>query len=240
VLRFGASIDSRAPEASSNPSQVPASSGAPGAATSPPDALPLPEASRPLAAGSYLSRLGAPYPDAVIDVPAGWSSLGSAWVHKNPNTPEWVGFMLWAVTEVYTDGCHWKQPLIAPGPSVHELAAALASRPLRDATPPVSVVLNGVVGEYLRWSVPEDIDFATCDVDPPDGKHYFESWKGSAGGTDRYQQGPGQIDELWILDAAGHRVVVDAQYMPGASQEDIAELRAVVDSIRFVGVERSD
>jgi len=81
----------------------------------------------------------------------------------------------------------------------------------------------------LEWSVPADIDFSTCE----DG--YFESWT-SAGGswsTGRYQQGPGQVDRLWILDIDGQRLVIDAMYMPSTDAGDREELWQVMESIRF-------
>jgi hypothetical protein len=82
--------------------------------------------------------------------------------------------------------------------------------------------------------VPADIDFTDCEADG--GVHYFESWNGSVVGVhdgDRYQQGPGQVDRLWILDIGGSRLVIDAFYMPYATGEEREELETVVESIRF-------
>jgi hypothetical protein len=63
---------------------------------------------------------------------------------------------------------------------------------------------------------------------------YFESWTGDGtGGTDRYQQGPGQVDRLWILDVEGRRLVIDANYRPGSTDHDRANLQRVVNSIVF-------
>ena len=52
--------------------------------------------------------------------------------------------------------------------------------------------------------------------------------------SDRYQQSPGQVDRLWILDVHRERLVVDASYLPDATAHDRAELEEVVQSIRFV------
>ena len=49
----------------------------------------------------------------------------------------------------------------------------------------------------------------------------------------RYQQGPGQVDRLWILDVEGHRLLVDANYTPAATEQDRTELADVVNSIVF-------
>ena len=100
-----------------------------------------------------------------------------------------------------------------------ELAAVLEARPLRNATAPVAVNLGGYHGKYLDRSVPVDIHFSDCD---------------------RHQQGPGQVDRLWILDVEGSRLVIDATYMPGATERDRAELAKVVDSIAFRALTKRD
>lgn len=54
------------------------------------------------------------------------------------------------------------------------------------------------------------------------------------GSSDRYQQEPGRVYRLWILDVGGQRHVVDAWYLPTATAQGRAELENVVDSIRFL------
>ena len=116
-------------------------------------------------------------------------------------------------------------PRIQPGPTVDGLASALAAVPLRNATTPVDVTVDGYTGKYLEWSVPDAIDFATCDKE--DGEARFQSWTG------RWQQGPGQVDRLWILDIDGARLVMDAWYAKETTAVDRAELTQIMDSIRF-------
>ena len=52
-----------------------------------------------------------------------------------------------------------------------------------------------------------------------------------SGTTDRFQQGAGQVDRLWILDVEGRRLLIDATYVPGSTDQDRAQLQQVVDSI---------
>jgi hypothetical protein len=52
--------------------------------------------------------------------------------------------------------------------------------------------------------------------------------------ADRWQQGPSQVDRLWILDLHGKRLVVDANYMPSATRKQRTELDRIVHSIQFV------
>ena len=99
--------------------------------------------------------------------------------------------------------------------------------------------LDGRSGTYLEWNVPTDIafedngDFPDCDS-TKDGHSDFRSWTGSGWSSNRYHQGPGQVDRLWILDVDGERLVIDAFSMPSASPEEAEELAGVVASIRFV------
>jgi hypothetical protein len=99
------------------------------------------------------------------------------------------------------------------------------------------VTLAGYAGTYLEWSVPADMkssafsEFDACDVDST-GARDFNSWLVYGQGY-RYEEVPGQVDQLWVLDVNGQRLVVDATYSPGTSQGQRAELEQVVDSLRF-------
>jgi hypothetical protein len=135
----------------------------------------------------------------------------------------------WDVDQVYPTPCKWKgKPMVDPGPDVDRLVAALSDQPLRNATAPTDIELGGFHGKYLELSVPTDIDFDDCD------EGYFESWTANGWASDRYQQKPGQVDRIWVLDVNGERLVVDASYLPEATPQDRAELESVVDSIRFL------
>jgi len=201
-----------------------------------------------LKAGTYafafqlLDAPGKPFPKVVLRVPDGWVSYKGFAVRSLVNTPRQLVVSFWNVVDVYANSCHWLGPMIHPGSTVDELTAVLAVRPLRNATAPVAVSIGGYHGKYLEWSVPADIKFSDCDQGPGDTHTWFESWTGvmlwnapfnPSGTTDRYQQGPGQVDRLWILDVEGRRLVIDATYMPGSTDEDRAVLQQVVDSIAF-------
>jgi hypothetical protein len=45
--------------------------------------------------------------------------------------------------------------------------------------------------------------------------------------------GPGYREEFWILDVEGTRLMIEAGRSPGSSPEDLAELQAILDSIRI-------
>ncbi len=41
------------------------------------------------------------------------------------------------------------------------------------------------------------------------------------------------MDELWILDVGGFRLLIDAGYWHETPRQDLAELRRIVDSVRI-------
>ncbi len=169
--------------------------------------------------GPLFDASGRPFPKILITVPDGWNSYEGFAVQSLTGTPRELAVL---------------GPMIHPGATVDELAAVLAARPLRNGTAPVAVSFGGYHGKYMEWSIPAGIQFqqalAEHGFSDCDGS-LFKSWNDGAG--DRYQQGPGQVDRLWILDVEGHRLVIDATYMPGSTVQDREELAQVVNSIAF-------
>ena len=185
----------------------------------------------PLAAGTYrLTTADDPSAEIVlpegstITVPAGWVAAGGSRVNKDEAT---VGFWNWEgdFSTVYQDPCQWQGSEIEPpvGPTVDDLANALASQAERGDAVPVDVTIGGYDGKLIELSVPPDIDFADCDHGE------FRSWSG------RFHQGPGQVDLVYILDVDGQRTVIDAAYMPSTSEAVQAERQAIIDSIQLGG-----
>jgi hypothetical protein len=167
--------------------------------------------------------------NATLTVPAGWGNLDGRGVTKGDiGAQTFTVVMFWPFPtdfeEVYADPCRWKTSIIEPpvGPTVDDLANALAAQAMRGDAIPTDVTIDGYQGKLVEMSVPTDIDFADCD----DG--FFYSWLG------RYHQGPGQIDDVYILDLDGERLVLIAHHMPGASEADLAEQQAIVESIDFL------
>jgi hypothetical protein len=157
----------------------------------------------------------------LVTLPDGWSRGDWVVIKKAAH----LG--LFPVANVYADPCHWSGTLPEPpvGPTVEELATALVDQPMRNATA-ADITLDGYGGELVRMSVPEDISFADCD----DG--LFTSW--SEAGSDahsRYAHGPGELEDVNIINVEGTRVVIDAAHMPITSAADLAELEAMVASI---------
>jgi hypothetical protein len=211
-----------------------------------PEAKPLGAGHQELDTGSYILDLvkrdqrgtGPPnLPRIEVTVPGGWFNFDRWGLGKGKALTTSLSF--WSVDRVYATPCNWaSKPSLDPGRDVSGLAAALASRPLRNATSPKDVELDGLSGKFLQWSVPRNIAFdwsapadalfTRCD------ENTFQSWTANGWNSDRFQQAPGQVDRLWILDARGERLVVDAYYLADTTVEDRAELERVVHSIRFL------
>jgi hypothetical protein len=181
------------------------------------------------------------YPGYTVVAP-GWSLDSGRSVLKYPVTGEpgpVLGISVWDVGQVYRDPCHWHGQGFDPGPSVANLVAALVAQKMRNATRPTDVTLAGYAGTYLEWSVPAGMksstwtDFDACDL-AADGVHRdFANWLSNDGQAESYEQVPGQVDQLWVIDVNGQRLVVDATYSPDTTQTDRAELEQVVNSLRF-------
>jgi hypothetical protein len=111
---------------------------------------------------------------------------------------------------------------------VDEFVAAMAAQASRDPTEPVDATIDGIAGKSMTVHVPDDANFAACD----DGT--FGSWTYRSEPTPmRYQQGPGQIDKLWILEVDGQLAVIDIAYYERTPQAVIDELEAIAESTSF-------
>ena len=178
-------------------------------------------------------------PRIEITVPEGWFNYDGWGISKGRKLPFPLAVGFWDVAQVYPTPCDWAgKPMIDPGRDVDGLATALAEQPFRNATTPTDVMFAGFRGKYLEWSVPTDIDFDELREDlalfPHCDEATFQSWTANGWAGDRYQQRPGQVDRIWILDVDGERLVVDAFYLAETTPEDRAELERVVDSVQFL------
>jgi hypothetical protein len=137
---------------------------------------------------------------------------------------------------IYGDPCTWSTTTPdTPATTVDEIIAALASQASRDASEPSDITVAGYSGRSITLQVPDDPEWdADCDEgtfgtlaadDEGDGE--------PATAPQRFQQGPAQIDEFWVLDVDGRPVALDITYWPDTPQQVIDEIYAVVESVTF-------
>ena len=161
-----------------------------------------------------------------LAVPRGWDVWSSGGGIIDPrhrgHWPSGTGIGFYQIADVYADPCRWELGKVpSKGPSAADLAAALARQPDRAATTPTDVELDGFDGRMVRLHVPSDVDFSDCYLNE------YRSWEG------RFHQGAGQVDEVWILDVEGERLVIDAWWFPKTSADERVKVIDIVESIRI-------
>jgi hypothetical protein len=223
---------------------LPGGVGGPPAPTPTPTPIPSPSpsaepASIPwgsLEAGRYAfdNELG-----ITIEAPAGWAGCCEGGLILNGDAvPDFAAIGYWDVTDiiVYDDPCAWSDSTVTEPRGAEAIAAALAAQPEREGTAPTEVSVAGARALHVRLTVPADLEttpqsdgdanFVDCD------QLEYRTWNTATDAT-RYQQAPGQIDDLYIIDLAGHTVVFDLTYFEETSEPDRAALEAMLASIRI-------
>jgi hypothetical protein len=128
-----------------------------------PTPTPMPTATPPPLAGELLDpgtyTLVGEGLNATLTVPAGWGNLGGRGVTKGEDQTFTV-VTFWPFPtdfeEVYADPCHWKTSVIEPpvGPTVDDLANALAAQAMRGDAVPTAMTIDGYQGKLVEMSVP--------------------------------------------------------------------------------------
>jgi hypothetical protein len=192
-------------------------------------------------------------PDAPVQVTVditspGWVPLaGLDALTKNDDgrdAPQTVGgaFLAWGWPagtgfNVYGDPCQWSTTAPeAPATTPDQIAAAFTAQAQTDATAPVDVTIGGYAGKSITLHVPmtyevpgatREEEFAACD------ESAFVYYGAGDEPVTRNAQGPGEVDELWIMDVDGSIVILSAVYSPETPAELVDELRALAESATF-------
>ncbi len=217
-----------------SPAPTPAVTPTPTAAAS--AAVPeFPGVSDDVAPGTYLWAAGGATPaDITFTIPAGWMSRFGI-PHKDRGGPGEIAVGNWIISNVYADPCQWLGSLLEPavGPTVDDLAIALVAQVGRNATAPTDVTLGGYPAKQVELSIPADLDRASCDggvirtwVTPGEDTALVND-------TENLGMHPGQLNVVYIVDVDGERLVIDTWHMPGTSAADLAELDAILASMRI-------
>jgi len=145
--------------------------------------------------------------------------------------PDGAGIIAFTVDEkfyVYGDPCNWRQTRPdVPATTVNELVAALANQASRNPSAPKEITVDGYSGKKITLHVPDDARFGDCD----EGNF---STLGVAGEDPAlYAQGPGEIDEIWVVDVDGRIALLEGGYYSDTPQHAVDELHAIVRSATF-------
>lgn len=192
-------------------------------ATPRPASLP---ASGALDPGTYVMPSAVTPVEFNFSVPAGWATDTDRFISKHRREPGELAFSVWEVTHVFGNGCQTEGSLIEVGPTVDDLANALATQQGRETAGPTDTMLGGYPAKRVELSVPADWDTAGCEV--------IRNWADIGGSLDGgWSSRPGQTDVIYVLEVAGKRLVINTWRFEDTSAADITELEGIIASIRF-------
>jgi hypothetical protein len=210
-------------------------------ATSSPTATaipPLPEGS--LTAGTYRLR---PFASATMTIDAtvpdgGWlggppNAIGGP--RGESNGPNGVFVAFFSAQTINSDPCHWdkdgsgdapQEGDVEVGPTVDDLAEALAGSSAYESTTPVDATLGGFSGKRLELQLTPDP--AGCDSYDGAGNQYFVF-----GGRDGslFAQGDANHWQVSILDIDGTRLIVVLVSYEGTSAADLSAAESILASL---------
>src|SRR4051794_16591456 len=201
------------PDATTNPEgSLTPSSGAPGSAR------PLPSAA--IQPGTYVGEDDGTRFTFTIPA-AGWSNYpeaGCCVIFAGGDSDGAIIFLGGDITSLYARACKSSGTEFRFGPTVDDLAKALASLQDFEVSAPTDVTLSGFKGERVKVTVPNGVDVS----DPACDQGGYSSMPG------RHYQVAGQTDDSWILDVGGRRLVPTF----ATTTQTPAALLAQVDQIR--------
>jgi hypothetical protein len=108
------------------------------------------------------------------------------------------------------------------GPSADDLVAALQAQRNSDVSEPLEITVDGHPGVRVEISVPEGLDPASCT----DG--IVRIWEETVGYTSLSES---ETAPMSIVQTDLGRIVFSTSHGPEASEEDLAELDAIVASM---------
>jgi hypothetical protein len=216
------------------PTASPALTPEPSAAVIPP----LPEGT--LAAGTYRLR---PFASGTMTIDAtvpdgGWgggppNAIGGP--VGESNGPNGVAVAFFNAQTINSDPCHWDKDGsgnapqagdIEVGPTVDDLAAALAGSSVYESTTPVAATLGGYSGKRLELQLVPDP--SGCDSYDGAGNQYFV-FGGREGG--QYAQGGANTWQITIVDVDGTRLIAVLIAYEETSAADLSAAQGILESV---------
>jgi hypothetical protein len=205
---IGSSIPSPSAMQTASPSPTPVASGS------------LPQAGS-VNQGTY--TIAEPFPIQLdLEIGPGWTMWSPGVEAKtvalyklSPDPPvgQALGFLI--VDNVLADPCDAAAGAMDPpvGPEPIDLAEALAAQTGTESTDPVPVEIDGYSGVFLDY---RNTGGGECGS--------MQRWPGRDSLV-------GERDQVWILDIDGTRLVIDAASFEGTAEENVAEMRTIVESM---------
>ena len=188
----------------------------------------MPAGDAVLAPGTYLARSDESSAfDYTVTFPAGWNVQGGNEFGRNADSAA-IGFLPFLVDAIYADSCRGDSGAVtAVGPRPQDLVTALLAQPGPVKSTSVATTLGGYPATRIDLRVPKNLQTKPCNLGPG----IVQLWVSE---PDNYlvlfSDG---VVSVYVVDVDGQRQVFTTQYLPGASQEDRAEIQQILDSIRI-------
>jgi hypothetical protein len=167
-------------------------------------------------------------------VPAGWTANAPR-MFKNVNTPTEMGLAAYLpgsryeVTDVYADACQSADQLEPVGSTVDDLVAALDAQEGTDVVT-TTFSAGSAVGRRIEIRETPGLDRSECRYGP---RGPLPIWANEIGAS-RFTLAPGGFWAVaYAFDVDGSRVVLAATFGPEATDEDVAEVDAILASFEF-------
>jgi hypothetical protein len=168
-----------------------------------------------------------------VTVPGGWHrednfiGSGDSTVAEDAFEENGVFMASWVVSHVYADSCGWDGTL-RETTTVDELVTALTEQTGHETSGPTDTELGGRRATQFVFSVPASFDISACD------QEFLRLWP-DAGPDENYGLpiAVGQTATVYVIDFESGPMLVIAGSMEASSPRDVAELEAVIRSIRF-------
>jgi hypothetical protein len=175
----------------------------------------------PIEAGTYV--LG-PTP-LLITVPSGWDAgFGGFDIRKHRDQPNEVGLASFDEIRVFRDACATAEAPPVTGVDAEDLVAALRAQDNSNISEPVAITVDGHSGVRVDITVPVGLDVAGCT----DGR--LRIWEDRAGYLTLLQP---ETAPVFVLQTPSGRIVFGTGHGPEATDADLAELDAIIASMRI-------
>jgi hypothetical protein len=194
-----------------------------------------------LTPGTYRMRPFESVPNLTVDatVPdGGWlggppNAIGGP--RGESNGPNGVAVSFLTAQTINSDPCHWdkdgsgrapQEGDIEVGPTVDDLADALAASSAYESTTPVDASLGGFSGKRLELRLAPDS--SGCDSFEGDENQYFV-FGGRDGGF--FAQGDDNLWQVTIVDVDGTRLIAVVLSYAETLPTDVSAAQAILDSV---------
>jgi hypothetical protein len=169
--------------------------------------------------------------DFTVTIPDGWTTENGHVYQKYADTPDQLRFYAFAPDTIYGDACKGSAgEHTRVGPSVEDLLTTLLEQRGPKVTGPTDTTVGGRPATRLDLAVPDGTDLKSCNLEGGG----LQVWLSHA--ADGYLVlVPDGVASVYVVDADGTRQVFVTEHPPAMSDEDAADVQAILDSIRIGG-----